>query len=165
MFYRGEKRMKVLFLDFDGVLNSAQYRKDPDLYVESPIELSKMPYVKEIVDSTGAKIVLTTSWRDCWSADSKHINRMGTVIDKIFIKFGIKVVGKTPERNFFRRDEEIYSFLRDNINVESFCILDDLDELFLDETIRRKHLVITNPEIGITDDNVNEAIKILNMEI
>ncbi len=158
--------MKILFLDFDGVTNSAQYRENPDfLYVESPIERSKMPYIKEIVDLTGAKIILTTTWRNYWSADGKHIDRIGDFIDKIFSEFGMKVTGKTPERNFFRRDEEICYWIREHSEkIESFCILDDLEELFLDETIR-KHLVLTNPEIGISNNNVKAAIKILNTEV
>lgn len=156
--------MKVLFLDFDGVLNSEGYRDDPDLYLEAPIEPAKMPLLKRIVDATGCKIVLSTSWRDYWSFTGEHTDRIGTFIDKIFSDFGMRVTGKTPERNFFRRDEEVDFWLRDHhfiTKIESYCILDDIDEIFFDANIR-EHLILTNSKIGLTDDDVKRAIDMLN---
>ena len=157
------ENMKVLFVDFDGVLNSEGYRDDPDLYLEAPIEPAKMPLLKRIKDATDCKIVLTTSWREYWSYTGEHTDRIGTFIDKIFSDFGMRVTGKTPERNFFRRDEEVDFWLRDHhfTKVESYCILDDLDELFYDDIIK-KHLIVTNAQTGITDDDVRRAIEILN---
>ena len=53
--------MKVIFLDFDGVLNSAKSPADSGtdgLVIES----GKMELLKQIVDATGAEIVLSTSY-------------------------------------------------------------------------------------------------------
>lgn len=52
--------MKILFLDFDGVLNSQEYR---DVYGSSGagIDRSRLSLIKSIVDATNAKIVLITS--------------------------------------------------------------------------------------------------------
>ena len=51
--------MKILFLDFDGVLNTQEYR---DVYGSSGagIDKSRLPLIKSIVDATGAKIVIRT---------------------------------------------------------------------------------------------------------
>ena len=52
--------MKILFLDFDGVLNSQEYR---DVHGSSGagIDKSRLQLIKSIVDATGAKIVIITS--------------------------------------------------------------------------------------------------------
>lgn len=51
--------MKVIFLDFDGVLNSRSFRA-----VRSDIIDEKhMTFLRRIVEATGAGIVLSTSWR------------------------------------------------------------------------------------------------------
>lgn len=47
--------MKVIFLDFDGVITTEESR--------SKLDLSKMRLVKKICDATGAKIVISSSWR------------------------------------------------------------------------------------------------------
>lgn len=47
--------MKVIFLDFDGVITTMKSRWN--------LCKEKMELVKEIVDKTGAKIVISSSWR------------------------------------------------------------------------------------------------------
>lgn len=55
--------MRVIFLDFDGVLNSAVYDRTRDLTKNTSIDETRLPLLKQIVDRTNAKIVLSTSWR------------------------------------------------------------------------------------------------------
>ena len=47
--------MKVIFLDFDGVITTlkSKYKLDPD----------KMALIGRIMDATDAKIVISSSWR------------------------------------------------------------------------------------------------------
>lgn len=47
--------MKVIFLDFDGVITTMKSRWN--------LCKEKMELVKEIVDKTDAKIVISSSWR------------------------------------------------------------------------------------------------------
>lgn len=49
--------MKIIFLDIDGVLNYENSK--------SKVEEEKVKLLKEIVDKTGAEIVLSSDWR-CW---------------------------------------------------------------------------------------------------
>ena len=58
--------MKALFLDFDGVLNTEKYLA---LYGAEGVVIdpARLELLKEIIDATGAKIVLSTSWREHWS--------------------------------------------------------------------------------------------------
>jgi len=58
--------MKVIFLDFDGVLNSVKYDRKRDWNKLTFIDESRLPLLKQIVDSTGAVIVLSTTWRNHW---------------------------------------------------------------------------------------------------
>ena len=55
--------MKIIFLDVDGVLNSQDLleRCGEDKLV--PIDEENIRCLKEIVDETGAEIVLSSSWR------------------------------------------------------------------------------------------------------
>lgn len=154
--------MKVLFLDFDGVLNTASYRKNLDLYLRSPIEREKLSFIKKIVDATDAEIVLSTSWRRYWQFNGAHTDKTGILIDKLFSEYGVTVTSKTPSKNPLRRDEEIDLWLRDRYftKIESYCILDDVAEIFPAETARN-HLVLTDGEIGITDSDVKKAISML----
>ena len=59
--------MKVIFLDVDGVLNSDEYFdriQNLDIEgIESDIDINKVKLLKKAVDTTGAKVVLSSSWR------------------------------------------------------------------------------------------------------
>lgn len=62
---------KYLFLDFDGVLNTANYakrlkREGIDLYDEfGPMfDPATIANLKRIIDETGCKIVLSSTWRN-----------------------------------------------------------------------------------------------------
>ena len=61
--------MKVIFLDIDGVLNSFQtfreiyYEHELTGFRRVAIDIDKVKLLKEIVDNTGALIVLSSSWR------------------------------------------------------------------------------------------------------
>ena len=56
--------MKVIFLDIDGVLNSIKFDRLRMRDGRSDfIDESRLPLLKQIVDSTNAVIVLSTTWR------------------------------------------------------------------------------------------------------
>ena len=61
--------MKVIFLDVDGVLNSAQDGYSIRLKTDSHLKL-----LQYIVKETGAKIVLSSSWR---IGLAKEVSRIG----------------------------------------------------------------------------------------
>lgn len=59
--------MKVIFLDIDGVLNSDEYFdkiKNLDIQgIEQEIDIEKIKLLKKAINETGAKVVLSSSWR------------------------------------------------------------------------------------------------------
>lgn len=83
--------MKVIFLDIDGVLNSDAYMKkqldNSSEGIKSEIDPATLILLKKAVDTTGAKIILSSSWR---------IIRKYNELEKFLMKFGISLSGKTP---------------------------------------------------------------------
>ncbi len=151
--------MKIIFLDFDGVLNSEKYVNSCKHYGVI-IDPAKMKLIKKLVDRTGAEIVLTTSWRDHWSPLSDECDETGRRINEIFGEYGLRILDKTPDMNF-RREREIEAWLGMHPNVKSYVVFDDM---FLDEIgFLNGHFVKTcNTCDGLEEHDIVKAAKILN---
>ena len=150
--------MKVIFLDIDGVLNSRAYdreRGDND----GNIDLSRLPLVKEIVDKSGAFIVLSSNWRDYWEKDPALCSDIGCELNKIFASAGLCLYDKTGYHRLGRA-YEIKEWLGEHPDVESFVILDDIGGGWGDYF---DNLVRTNYRIkrGLEKEHVERAIAIL----
>lgn len=150
--------MKVVFLDFDGVLNSRKYIRECGYY-GVVIDPERLNMVKQIIDATSAKIVLSTSWREHWDKDMALCGQVGKEINDIFARFGLSVFDKT-EFIGRSREMEIEMWLENHPETENFVVLDDR---FLDSQSLRNHFVKTdNYRDGIDENNVKQAIEILN---
>lgn len=146
--------MKVLFLDFDGVLNTEKYVKNCG-YFGVVIDPEKLENLKQIVDETGAKIVLTISWREHWG-EPLH-DETGDEIDRIFKSVGMKIFGKTPK--LINREDEIDQWLKTNSGVTSFAVLDDM---FLSAPFLNDFFVKTSSHRGLDEQATRKALEILN---
>lgn len=150
--------MKVIFVDFDGVLNTEKYICN---YAEFGliIDPSKMSLLKQITNTTDAKIILSTSWREHWDETSQNCDNIGIEINNIFARHGLHIFGKTPMLNSCREDE-ITDWLKNNPEVTNFVVLDDR---FLDSERIKGHFVKTSGySKGLDDASVEKAIEILN---
>ena len=150
--------MKIIFLDIDGVINSAEYdlsRGEKD----GNIDITRLPLIKRIVENTGAKIVLSSSWRKLWESDKALCSAEGLEIDNIFSSVGLKIFDKTPVMGL--RSQEIAFWLENHPETESFVILDDM--LFGWGELS-DHLVRTDGTVGrgLENRHVEKAIEILN---
>ena len=106
--------MKVIFLDVDGVLNSAQDGYSIRLKTDSHLKI-----LQYIVKETGAKIVLSSSWRIGFTPASKNLLAR-------FKEYGLEIMDCTPEMSDLCRGDEIRKWLNDtDYTVENFVILDD----------------------------------------
>ena len=146
--------MKVIFLDFDGVLNNSNNSEYFHMFSHA-----NFINLKKIIDNTDAYICLTTS----------HRNRELSLLsfEKVCNIFGInnRVIGKTDEnselssnnQNSILRVKEINDWLQNpsNKNLEKWVILDDMD-------MSINNFVRTNYKYGLTDDDANKAIILLN---
>lgn len=115
--------MKVIFLDFDGVLNSeASFRMEhrrKNSHVSdslSAVACSNLQYILE--QDADIKIVISSTWR-----------KLHTLVDlgNILNSYGVtaKIIGKTPITFSGHRGQEIKQWLEDNPNVTKYVILDD----------------------------------------
>ena len=149
--------MKVLFLDFDGVLNSEKYVRGCG-HFGAVIDPSRMVLLKQIVDATGARLVLSTSWREHWGRTDAECDDTGRQINAIFADHGLTVWDKTPQLRL-SREEEIKAWLDVHPEVTAFAVLDDrvLSADFLDG-----HFVKTaNYRDGLDEAAAAKAIALL----
>lgn len=164
--------MKVIFLDFDGVINSDEYMESSSFkeetkdYPEPQLWLIEMHFhldpkaialINQLVKRTGAKVVASTTWRLLYT-----LEEMNNFLALRGAKFSL--IDITPRLDaglsipIFRGDE-INAFLYHTpLSVDQFVIIDDRDDM----TDIKVHLVRTNPLIGITQEDVEKAVKILN---
>ena len=154
--------MKIIFLDFDGVMDTAYY----DLVVTKEGLPEKDSYgtvfdpdcvrnLKEIIDETGADIVVTSTCKyfmtykdflDMW----EHRNLPGFVTDV------------TPTLSAkSKRGDEIDAWLDECPAECQYVIIDDLDgSNFNEHQIPR--LLVVNPFNGIDEEIAERAIALLN---
>ena len=159
--------INIIFLDVDGVLNCETTKDRCGRYVG--IEDQKVSYLKEIVDTCHAKIVLVSTWKEFWKKEpyKKHQDYLANYLDHKLAKQGLKIVDKTTDYNGLSNRgagiQEYLSFLKTNeILVNNYVILDDLIFDYL-KTKLTKNLVKTNYDKGgLQPIHVKKAIRILN---
>ena len=140
--------MKVLFLDIDGVVNCAKtvQRYGGVIGIDPYMAL----LVGRIVEATGAKIVLSSSWRH-WPQGREEIRkRVMPFIDTTSIK-GVYL----PTY----RGLEILEWLNRHPEVERYAILDDDSDF---HPSQQSHFFKTEWNTGLTDLIADQVIKHLN---
>ena len=152
--------MKIIFLDFDGVLTTSK--------AYGVLDNEKMALLQKIIEQTGAKIVISSSWR-CMDVDSTIYNLTlgadyhGTPLD--WLK---DVVGVTERPNvdefcmveYWSREEEVTRYLNAHKDeIDRFVIIDDEADEF--EKLL-PYVIKTNYKTGITEKEVIQAIQQLN---
>jgi hypothetical protein len=106
--------MKVIFLDIDGVLNcdkTPNPRKFP--YI---VDKKLLVRLKKLLDRTGAKVVLSSTWR---------CDPVGLFAAK---HWGVPFIDVCPDKPRSPRGKEITSWLADHPKVTRFVVIDDEDD-------------------------------------
>ena len=160
---------KIIFLDVDGVLNCVSTTDLCGYY--KGIEDKKVDLLKKIVGATGAKIVLVSTWKECWYKESvlkEHQDDCADYLDKKLARASLTILDKTEDEGLNRGDG-IREYLRrlkwKGIDVSKFVILDD--ELFdYKERKLTKYLVQTSYYGGgLKEKHVENAIEILGGKV
>jgi hypothetical protein len=171
--------MKLIFLDIDGVL--ALTHKDRDEY-GALFHPEFVENLKSIIDATGAKIVISSTWR----ASGLEI------MQEMWIKRELpgEVIAITPHSLHRFRGLEIKEYLSNNMQFhrinyskevqktyietskcKNYIILDDDSDMTYNQ---REHFIkcscnFTHPDsiqgYGLTKQCAEQAIKILNTDI
>ena len=174
-----DEKERYLFLDFDGVLNTMEYQtalqwKGEVGYDEygtlfDPYTVKCLAY---IIERTAAKIVISSSWRldgidrmrELWVARQMpgEIYGVTPALDELFFKSldgGRDTFSVIP---YGTRGLEISEWLRThhkNHDIPyAYAILDDGNDFLLTQS---EHVVITEPETGITQELAERVVKIL----
>lgn len=151
---------KFIFLDIDGVLN------DNETYTTAPyggtgIDDHHLYQLKQLVDNTGAKIILSSDWRFNspdwpfpWPGwDDELEKRTWIYLNKHLENFGLEI-HDIIKHHAHRRGTEITMYLTDKCPCQ-YIILDDLP---LNEfPTHLPHLIHTDYKTGLTWDDVWEA--------
>ena len=160
----------TLFLDVDGVLNTAQ------MFERHALHPKLLKRLKSLVDATDCRIVLSTTWR--MAEENERV-----LLDAL-IETGINpnvVVGRTPVLGLAdlhwsgdhgtlaetRRASEIVRYLDTSPAVEKgrWAVVDDLDVLRVDSPVIRQrlegHCVRTAVESGLTQTCCDSLIVML----
>lgn len=150
---------KIIFLDFDGVLNTEHYQ-DLLQYQDKPwqdeygafFDPKAVKQLKRIIDATDADIVIESSWKylglDAMKELWKVRNLPGTIIDI------------TPSLLGKNKGVEIASWLSKYAKQDIRYVIIDDEYVILDSQL--PHFILTNPYEGITEEQANRAISMLN---
>lgn len=153
---------RVIFLDIDGVLNSAEYHRERHVRGTKPLDPLAIQRLNRLTDRTGACIVISSSWRQ-WGfiycrAMLKAANVTGRIVSCTPILADEVTNGIAA---WVPRGREIMAWLGSTRTpVERFVVLDDADDM---DGVRHR-LVRTSHETGLTDDDVKRAIWLLTGE-
>ena len=159
---------KVIFLDIDGVLSPRWWdsNKQSDNY-GCLFDAKAVANFAKIIEITDAEIVVSSSWKlmglqalqDMW----KNRKLPGEIIDITPDYMSDELLMKEDSANvdyLFERGSEIQGWLLlHGDDVSRYVIIDDMDDILPEQ---QSHFVQTDPEVGITYDDVKKVIHLLN---
>jgi hypothetical protein len=137
---------KILFLDFDDVLNTAATLERGELFESANVDV-----LNAVVDRTNAVIVVTSMWR---------LGATVPELEELLVDAGVhatgRVVGATPCLVDQPRVAEIAAWLKQTRHpVKQFVILDNLCDMGHFEAC----LVQTDPQCGLVWGQVEEIVR------
>lgn len=143
--------MKVIFLDFNGVL---------DTYEEmNIINKENLERLKKIVYLTDSYVVISSSIKNSFYYGGFYSKTYLYVVSELE-KAGIKVIGITPHAK--TREEEIRIYLSEHKNIENYCIIDDDYDM---ESMKENMVKLPSQnninQVGLDQESTLKAIKIL----
>ena len=162
--------MKVIFLDFDGVLNLIPQGHDDYGGIFHPEFVDNLG---RIIEETDAKLVISSSWRHMGLERLRmmweHRGYPGEIIDVTpDLRWRTKEDAMELNEVEYVRGDEIDSWLKLHPEVTNYVILDDDDDMLKSQ---RNNFVITSNNInhpdcidigyGLTRICTNDAIRIL----
>lgn len=155
--------MRVIFLDFDGVLNSAASVKEsiarriatPD---DSPVNEDLCPKLCAVFQSVlealpDVKIVISSSWRNFFPLDKLQEKLQSYGVD------GSRVIDITPTLHIssYARGNDISAWLEAHPEVIAYVVIDDMDDM----TVHMDRLVLTKYDVGITEVDASKLLALL----
>ena len=118
--------MKVIFFTVENVLNFAESdARAPSGKIG--IAEARVKELKQIVAESGARLVLTGTWKKEWNFDDEKCTPDGIYLNKKLDRRGLHILDKTDDE---KTDEEgIADWIRRHPNVTDSCVLKNIDEI------------------------------------
>lgn len=142
---------KIVFLDFDGVLNCEE--SICALGTRYKFWPASIKALNEVLTRTGARIVISSTWREHWT-----LGENAALLENAGLIRG-RVVGKTGVSES-ERGVQIDSWLEKvPYLVDSFVILDDKDDM----AMHCQRLVRVDSKRGFDMERARQAIELLEI--
>lgn len=161
---------RVIFLDIDGVLNAEFWNESHQKEISDGqlIDRDKVKLLAQLIDRTDAQIILHSGWRFWFDEERKPLRKEAERLVEMLAGEGMAIAGFTPDLTTeeIRRTkkfslvkaDEILLWLKIHEDVEGWVVLDDLE---LHNVCVRALQVKTDPTVGLTLEDVDEAVEIL----
>ena len=136
--------MKVIFLDFNGIV---------DTYDEmDEINLGNLERIKKLCELCNASVVYSSSNR---------YSRFGKELISKMMELGLDIIGVTPKLD--SREEEISKYLEEHPEIDNYCVLDDDYDMksFGNRMIKLPSQMTGS--MGFTEEYYDKAIKVLGI--
>lgn len=160
--------MSIIFLDIDGVLNSAHNWPDNNL------DDRLITNLKHIVNETNAEIVLSSSWKNFFNENVNTTHKLGLELLQVFNENELTIKDITPYpdgRYTINRGLEIKSYI-DRHKIKNYVVIDDDEFPDFKDTIDMNRFVKTESgtaltsatDEGLTEQLAQKAIEILKQK-
>lgn len=161
---------RVIFLDIDGVLNSNFGNNGHQIEISDGtlIDEEKIKLLAYLVRETDSEIILHSGWRFWFDFELKPLCREANKLVELLEKEDLYINGVTPnltteeirETKKFSlvKADEILLWIDLHNDVTEWVVLDDLD---LHNAKIEQHQVKPDQTVGLTLENVKQAVKIL----
>ena len=173
---RPKKSLKIIFLDIDGVIctdrSQVGMHRKHGTCVAYNWDPCAVAMIQELCDITGAKLVISSSWRHMWrsfSSCAQYLVSAGFKYSSLFFPdqedFDNGLDFKTPAKMSSTREMEIDLWLNEDYIKKRYpyfqwVAIDDSCN-FVNQD-KQKHVVTTEPRNGFMIEDYNKALNILN---
>lgn len=153
--------MKLIFLDFDGVLNYDNYQSDNPNFPFTHLDPIAVNKLNRIYEATGAVVVFTTTWRESWKYYDlcnlmRQLGYIGTFVAVTPIHRGLYNMRGNEILDFIQKRE---SELGKWHEYSNYVILDDDEDVLF---YQKDNFVHVDRTKGLSNNDVGKAINILN---
>lgn len=124
------------------------------------VDTRKVLRLREIVERTGAVLVMSSSWRYGATKNCAWYEMIGyNELQEEFKRLRCPLwIDATPCMPGTKRQKEIFAWLAVHPEVDDFIILDDVGE---ELTWFWDRLVLTDPRVGLNKERMEQAIQLL----
>lgn len=156
----------VIFLDIDGVLNSNSWNDahKEEISNGTLVDIEKIQLLGKLVRNTSAKIILHSGWKFWFDSNLKPLRKEAENLRRLLQQENLMIEGITPDHSTeeIRKNktfslvkaDEIGAWLTEHREVDKWIVIDDLD---LHNSKIEAHQLRTDPNIGLTIEDVHKA--------